>query len=306
MALTKNAQTYETRARELLEEGFRTKSAQLDAISYTNTAFDYIKDAVRKAQIAAAPVSEQGVWSEERSAFFAARDIPFQLIHIRDKHLPLFDEFTPGLRADLERLLELRAQIKAAPVAPKAAPKGPAVAAPDELRMTCQICGRAIHANTGKIAHHGYQRPGHGYQTASCPGAQHVPFELSRDILERYIEQLHRRHDSLEGTLRQIAAGELSSTSLLLTDYDAPHHHGRTRPSKIVTFTRDNIEQLREELPKTLSTNRVRSFEDAQESLKVRSEAEVQQLRIEITHQADRYMRWEQTHSWDGKAYVPA
>jgi hypothetical protein len=47
----------------------------------------------------------------------------------------------------------------------------------------CQICGRDIKANTGLIAHHGYQRPDAGYQTASCPGARELPYEVSRDAI---------------------------------------------------------------------------------------------------------------------------
>lgn len=45
----------------------------------------------------------------------------------------------------------------------------------------CQICGRPILANTGKIAHHGYKRPGNGWQTKSCLGARFEPYEVSRD-----------------------------------------------------------------------------------------------------------------------------
>ena len=56
---------------------------------------------------------------------------------------------------------------------------------------TCQICARAIKANTGIIAHHGYQRPQYqGWQTASCDGARQLPYEVSRDyipvVIERY------------------------------------------------------------------------------------------------------------------------
>lgn len=55
---------------------------------------------------------------------------------------------------------------------------------------TCQICARAIHAGTGMIAHHGYERPGRGWQTASCMGARELPFEVSRDALGRWIESV--------------------------------------------------------------------------------------------------------------------
>ena len=55
---------------------------------------------------------------------------------------------------------------------------------------TCQICERRIKANTGLIAHHGYKRPGHGWQTASCYGARHVPYEVGHDALDRWIKDL--------------------------------------------------------------------------------------------------------------------
>jgi hypothetical protein len=58
------------------------------------------------------------------------------------------------------------------------------------MKNHCQICAREIKANTGLIAHHGYQRPGSGWQTASCDGAKQLPYEVSRDyipvVIERY------------------------------------------------------------------------------------------------------------------------
>lgn len=55
-------------------------------------------------------------------------------------------------------------------------------------KTTCQICGRPIKANTGLVAHHGYKRPGEGWQTSSCMGARHLPYELSCDVLPRAIK----------------------------------------------------------------------------------------------------------------------
>jgi hypothetical protein len=52
---------------------------------------------------------------------------------------------------------------------------------------TCQICGRAIKANTGLIAHHGYKRPyEQHYQTRSCFGARYAPYEVAHDALDAY------------------------------------------------------------------------------------------------------------------------
>lgn len=65
---------------------------------------------------------------------------------------------------------------------------------------TCQICARPVKAPYGRIAHHGYRRPGDGYQSSSCPGALFPPYEQSCAWLRTYIEstrqkiaQLHER-----------------------------------------------------------------------------------------------------------------
>ena len=53
----------------------------------------------------------------------------------------------------------------------------------------CQICGREIKINHfGKICHHGYQRTGQGWQTASCLGALYLPYEKSCERLKEVIE----------------------------------------------------------------------------------------------------------------------
>ena len=50
---------------------------------------------------------------------------------------------------------------------------------PHQVRGTCACCfsNQAVVGVT--MAHHGYQRPGDGFQTASCPGIQFQPFEKS-------------------------------------------------------------------------------------------------------------------------------
>jgi hypothetical protein len=55
---------------------------------------------------------------------------------------------------------------------------------------TCQICGRAIKANTGTIAHHGFKRPGPGWQTASCYGTHFRPYEVACDAIPHEIDRL--------------------------------------------------------------------------------------------------------------------
>lgn len=55
------------------------------------------------------------------------------------------------------------------------------------MNTTCQVCGRDIKAKTGLIAHHGYTRPGGGWQTESCAGAKNLPYEQSCDVLPNVI-----------------------------------------------------------------------------------------------------------------------
>jgi len=73
------------------------------------------------------------------------------------------------------------------------------------MTTTCQICGRDIKAKKGVIAHHGYRRPGDGWQTGSCFGARHVPYEQGSDAIEimiprvaAQIEHLRSGRDALE------------------------------------------------------------------------------------------------------------
>jgi len=67
---------------------------------------------------------------------------------------------------------------------------------------TCQVCGRAIKASTGLIAHHGYRRPYKaGWQTASCEGARYLPYEVSCDRLREVMEIVKNFIASQEKTL---------------------------------------------------------------------------------------------------------
>jgi hypothetical protein len=59
----------------------------------------------------------------------------------------------------------------------------------EDPAFECQICGH-FHlgfVKRGVLAHHGYQRPGHGYQTQSCYGALKQPLHVSCEALPPYI-----------------------------------------------------------------------------------------------------------------------
>ncbi len=70
-----------------------------------------------------------------------------------------------------------------------------------EKITTCQICGRPTKAKNGLIAHHGYKRPGDGWQTASCMGARFLPYEVSCDRLPPAIESIKRYIETTEAKL---------------------------------------------------------------------------------------------------------
>lgn len=73
-------------------------------------------------------------------------------------------------------------------------------------QTTCQICGRAILAKTGRIAHHGYKRPGNGWQTSSCYGARHLPYEVARDAIQSAITHCQGFIASTETRIADILA----------------------------------------------------------------------------------------------------
>lgn len=66
----------------------------------------------------------------------------------------------------------------------------PVPANPDQVRGTCPVCFSDQAIRNGTLVHHGYQRPGEGYQTASCTGIRFRPFERSVAGTEAMIESL--------------------------------------------------------------------------------------------------------------------
>ena len=54
---------------------------------------------------------------------------------------------------------------------------------PDKVVKTCACCFRPIALAGHTMAHHGYQRPGDGVQTSSCPGIDFKPLEVSSEGL---------------------------------------------------------------------------------------------------------------------------
>lgn len=87
--------------------------------------------------------------------------------------------------------------------APNTGPEKPVN--PNRIEKTCPCCMRGIAVVRGTMAHHGYERPGHGFQTASCAGIQFEPLEVSPKGLEYVVRTLRERLEADQKALDQQA-----------------------------------------------------------------------------------------------------
>ena len=131
-----------------------------------------------------------------------AFELPFYLYEIRAKRLDAVQaagHISAELRAEIERLVERRAEIKATPIV-KPTPRGPAKPPVSDLG-TCQVCGRAIRTPNGRIAEHGYRRLDWGFNVNSCFGSKRETFEVSREALGQWIEIVRRQIEGLQNKI---------------------------------------------------------------------------------------------------------
>jgi hypothetical protein len=121
------AARYIESAQTAFEAGFRSKAAQKDAIDSLNRAYDIVRDFSHGLIIDGAPYhgvdwsaltpDEQDARHDERHAYFDAREQPFGLHQVRDRHLPVFAQYGDCAWV-VQQLIDLRAAVKAAPVTP--------------------------------------------------------------------------------------------------------------------------------------------------------------------------------------------
>lgn len=104
--------------------------------------------------------------------------------------------------AEVLPLAEAVASLKDKVVKGRAPSAGPAKPEnPNKVVKTCPVCFRSIAVVHGTMAHHGYQRPGQGWQTASCPGIRFKPLEVSNEGLVWLIGALRERQAALSDAL---------------------------------------------------------------------------------------------------------
>lgn len=83
--------------------------------------------------------------------------------------------------------------------------KAPAPENPNKIVKTCACCFRDIAVGSdGKMVHHGYRRPGDGFQTNSCMGINYLPLEVSNEGLVALISVIQRQLTDLETRLANL------------------------------------------------------------------------------------------------------
>ncbi len=124
------------------------------------------------------------------------------------------------------------------------------------LTMHCQCCGRDIQANTGVIAHHGYQRPaGWQQQIGSCMGSRFLPYEAARERLGDLLGYI--KADLDRATAR--AAGIEAETIPLHFEYSTRERGDRI--PRYVEVTRADFEDVREAYRDEMMRYSVHSFD---------------------------------------------
>lgn len=208
---------------------------------------------------------------------------------MRDAMIKLLTEAAPIC----ERLMALKTKIgKRAPAPTKTS------MARDERAgkaMTCQCCGRDILAETGVIAHHGYQRPaGMGFQTASCFGAKDLPFEVSRAALGAYIKALENYVIQQDAYRSRIVA---ESTDIPWTYSDISK---RTRTwergvEKTVMVNRETFRVLFAET-ESIRPKSTLTFDSLKQTKVKAIDDDITYTERHIKAQQTRFNGWKQTH----------
>jgi hypothetical protein len=314
---------YQKRAQALLDAakeigGFTTKKDRKSVVEVIGRAFDEVMDQTQKrtlamndARLAHVEHRQHRMFNDEENALL---DHPYGTHNWRPKHATLYARW-PDLVARAQALVALRAEAVGLPEIAK--PKSKARVQEEQRladAMTCQCCGRPILAETGQIAHHGYQRPGHGYQTQSCYGARHEPFEASRERLGQYIDNLERRIADMKANRDEIASEKRPLAITYRTgvyDYRTGRHEEAT-----VTFTRTTLAYALYFAPRAFAADSHiikpdgtvlsgRAYFDLLKARDIeRRNRRIHDEEVYLVAQQVRFNDWEQTHTRVGDAWV--
>lgn len=85
----------------------------------------------------------------------------------------------------------------------------------------CQICGRHQKLPGGCLSKHGYTKEW-GFFQGVCPGADNLPFEQSKDMIEPIVEQREAQLVAVREESESLKAGELNDGNVAWV-----HHYFR-------------------------------------------------------------------------------
>ena len=169
------------------------------------------------------------------------------------------------------------------------------------LSKTCQICARPIFAETGVIAHHGYQRPeGWHSQTASCLGARHAPFEVSCEVLRGHVG---RQRERLENLIEM--RGKLNSDLIPAIFTYKTRAAYKADPKTIrLELTPENFTGIKAENSSVFMTHSLHSYEDAKGRDLRNRDQNIKSLREYCEWQEGRVSAWTQTYRREAGEWV--
>jgi hypothetical protein len=161
--------------------------------------------------------------------------------------------------------------------------------------MTCQLCGRLIRSKHGVIAHHGYTRPGGGWQTSSCDGTHHSPLEVSNAHLIETIadyEKLCQRQ-----TLRIESVRNEKEPVVI---HIKPHWSENRRHPYVFSFDRSTYDEVRASSEGQLNSRA--TFEDYKDKFISVLKASLHQTKLILGELRERNTNWRQTREFiDGE-----
>ena len=178
-------------------------------------------------------------------------------------------------------------------------------AARNQAAMTCQVCNRAILANTGSIAHHGYQRPCEGWQTSSCNGAKALPFECARDALASEINFAKGRVERLQGLLKET---QDEARDLPWTFRDKTVTGGRFRDGETTKYVSranfDEVATYRVSVARYRYAEETPTYDVIKKLELAKIAGNIKSTESYIATQQARYDGWKQTHRREGDQWV--
>jgi hypothetical protein len=167
--------------------------------------------------------------------------------------------------------------------------------------MHCQCCNRAIHSALGTIAHHGYQRPGDGWQTASCFGAKRLPWEVDRSAVWQLIQ--HLKSVLLHAEYARCAVSDEIEP---VTHYYQIYERARAKYlPKELSMTRDTFADIvKANVDDVFSHNHDPKFDTFKDRDLERRDQRIDRLKRDIKELTARYDGWVQTHKWEAGYWV--